>query len=127
MEGLTREYADMVTACVRTGILNRVGLEKSGRALHATHVFQPILAWFSQSMSGRLSILGLRILQTRVTALRLTLQLWDTRTGVILWESSGEATLAGEDIRESRIPFDEIARRLWSHMLDDLFTGLPVE
>ena len=29
--------------------------------------------------------------------------------------------------RESRIPFDEIARRLWSHMLDDLCTGLPVE
>jgi len=78
-------------------------------------------------MSGRLSVLGLRILQTRVTALRLTLQLWETRTGEIVWESSGEATLAGEDIRESRIPFDEIARRLWSHMLDDLFTGLPEE
>jgi len=127
MEGLTREYAGIVSAYVRTGILDRVGLEKIGRALHVTYVFQPILASFSQSMSGRLSILGLRILQTRVTALRLTLQLWDTRTGEIVWESSGEATLAGEDVRESRIPFDEIARRLWSHMLDDLFTGLPVE
>ena len=127
MEGLTGEYAGIVSAYVRTGILDRVGLEKIGRALHVTYVFQPILASFSQSMSGRLSILGLRILQTRVTALRLTLQLWDTRTGEIVWESSGEATLAGEDVRESRIPFDEIARRLWSHMLDDLFTGLPVE
>jgi len=127
MEGLTGEYAGIVSTYVRTGILDRVGLEKIGRALHVTYVFQPILASFSQSMSGRLSILGLRILQTRVTALRLTLQLWDTRTGEIVWESSGEATLAGEDVRESRIPFDEIARRLWSHMLDDLFTGLPVE
>jgi hypothetical protein len=53
--------------------------------------------------------------------------LWDTRTGEIIWESSGEATLAAEDVRESRIPFDEIARRLWSRMLDDLFTGLTVE
>ena len=78
-------------------------------------------------MSGRLSILGLRIFQTRVTFLRLTLQLWDTRTGEIIWESSGEATLAAEDVREARIPFDEIARRLWSRMLDDLFTGLTVE
>ncbi len=127
IEGLTGEYAGMVSGYVRTGILDRVGLEKIGQALHAAYVFQPILASFSQSMSSRLSILGLRILQTRVTALRLTLQLWDTRTGEIVWESSGEATLAGEDIRESRIPFDEIARRLWSHMLDDLFTGLPAE
>ena len=78
-------------------------------------------------MSSRFSFFGLRLLQARVTAIRLTLQLWDTRTGNIVWGSYGEATLAGEDIRESRIPFDEIARRLWSHMLDDLFTGLPVE
>jgi hypothetical protein len=127
MEGLTGEYADMVSTYTRTGILDREGLERIGRALYVSYVFQPVLASFTQSMSGRLSILGLRILQTRVTGLRLTLQLWDTRTGEIVWESSGEATLAGEDVRESRIPFDEIARRLWSHLLDDLFTGLPVE
>ena len=126
-EGLSGEYAVMMSEYVRTGILRRAGLEKIGRALHAAYVFQPTLASFSQSMSGRLSILGLRVLQTRITTLRLTLQLWDTRTGTIVWESSGEATLAGEDVREFRIPFDEIARRLWSHMLDNLFTGLPVE
>lgn len=126
-EGLTAEYAGMVSGYGQTGILDRVGLEKIGRALHVAYVFQPSLASFSQSMSGRFSLLGLRLLQTRITTLRLTLQLWDTRTGEIVWESSGEATLASEDVREFRIPFDEIARRLWSHMLDDLFTGLPVE
>jgi len=127
VEGLTGEYAGMVSTYTRTGILDREGLEKIGRALHVSYVFQPVLASFTQSMSGRLSVLGLRLIQTRVTFLRLTLQLWDTRTGEIVWESSGEATLAGEDIREARIPFDEIARRLWSHMLDDLFIGLPVD
>lgn len=126
-QSLTAEYAGMVSEYVRTGILDRGGLEKLGQALHAAFVFQPSLASFSQSVSGRFSFLGLRILQTRVTTLRLTLQLWDTRTGEIVWESSGEATLAGEDVREFRIPFDEIARRLWSHMLDDLFAGLPVD
>ena len=126
-EGLSGEYAGMVSDYVRTGILDRVGLEKIGRALHVAYVFQPSLASFSQSMSSRFSFLGLRLLQTRVTSLRLTLQLWDTKTGEIVWESSGEATLAGEDVREFRIPFEEIARRLWSHMLGDLFTGLPVE
>jgi hypothetical protein len=45
----------------------------------------------------------------------------------IVGESSGEATQAGEDVREFRIPFEEIARRLWSHLLNDLFTGLPAE
>jgi hypothetical protein len=126
-EGLAAEYAHMVSDYVRTGILNRDGLEKLGRALHVGYVFQPSMASFSQSMSGRFSFFGMRVLQTRVTQLRLTLQLWDVKTAEIVWESSGEATLAGEDVREFRIPFDEIARRLWSHMLDDLLTGLPME
>ena len=125
--GLSEEYAGMVSDYVKTGILNRVGLEKIGQAVHVAYAFQPSLASFSQSMSGRFSLFGLRLLQTRVTTLRLSLQLWDTRTGVIVWESSGEATLAGEDVREFRIPLDEIARRLWSRMLDDLFTGVPEE
>jgi hypothetical protein len=125
--GLTPTYADMVSTYARTGILNRVGLQELGMALQAAYVFQPSLASFSQSMSGRFSFFGLRVLQTRVTMLRLSLQLWDARTGDIVWEASGEATLAGEDVREFRIPFDEIARRLWTHMLDDLFKDLPAQ
>ena len=124
---LGEEYAAMVTDYVRTGILNRAGLQKIGQAIHTNYVFQPSLASFNQSMSGRFSFFGLRVLQTRVTMLRMSLQLWDTRTSEIVWESSGEATLAGEDVREFRIPFDEIARRLWTHMLDDLFKDLPAE
>lgn len=126
-EGLTEEYAGMVSNYVRTGILNRAGLQKIGQALHTAYIFQPTLASFNQSMSGRFSFFGLRLLQTRITMLRVSLQLWDTRTGDIVWESSGEATLAGEDVREFRIPFDEIALRLWGHMLDNLFKGAPVE
>lgn len=126
-EGLTEEYAGMVSNYVKTGILNRAGLQKIGQALHTPYVFQPTLASFNQSMSGRFSFFGLRVLQTRITMLRMSLQLWDTRTGDIVWESSGEATLAGEDVREFRIPFDEIARRLWARMLDDLFGGAPGE
>jgi hypothetical protein len=126
-EGLASDYAVMVSDYAKTGILNRDGLQKIGRALRVGYIFQPSMASFSQFTSGRFSFFGMRLLQTRVTMLRLTLQLWDTRSGEIVWESSGEATLAGEDVREFRIPFDEVARRLWSHMLDDLLIGLPAD
>lgn len=119
--GLAVEYQDMVSGYSRTGILHRPVLEKIGRSLDANYVFQPTLVMFSQSSSGRLSFFGLRLSQTRISILRLTMQLWDTRTGKILWESTGEATLADEDVRESRIPFEEIARHLWERMLDDLW------
>lgn len=119
--GLAVEYQDMVSGYSRSGILHRPVLEKIGRTLDASYVFQPTLAAFSQSTSGRFSFFGLRLFQTRISILRLTVQLWDTRTGKILWESSGEATLAGEDVREFRIPFEEIAQRLWERMLNDLW------
>lgn len=119
-EGLATDYAQMVPEYLRSGVLNRAVLEKVGKALDAAYVFQPSMAAFNQSMSSRFSFLGLRLFQTRISMLRLSVQLWDTRTGEIVWESSGEATLANEDVREFRIPFEEIARRLWRRMLQDL-------
>ncbi len=120
--GLATEYSAMMSMYVRSGILNQATLEKVGQALHARYVFLPTMAAFSQAMSGRLSFFGLRVFQTRISMLRLSVQLWDTRTGEIVWESSGEATLANEDVREFRIPFEEIAQRLWRRMLLDLWT-----
>jgi hypothetical protein len=120
-EGLEPEYATMVSQYLRSGILDRRVLEKIGKALNARYVFQPSMAAFAQFVSGRFSIFGLRLIQTRVSTLRLSVQIWDTQSGEILWEAAGEATLAGEDVREYRIPFEEIAGRLWQRMFQGLW------
>lgn len=118
--GLAKEYTDMVAAYVQSGILDHAYLQRVGQAVGASYAFQPSMASFDQSMAGRFSFFGLRVFQTRISMLRLSLQLWDTRTGSIVWEASGEATLANEDVREFRIPFEDIARRLWDRILRDL-------
>ncbi len=120
-EGLESEYASMVSQYLQSGILDRGALEKVGKALNARYVFQPSMAAFAQFVSGRFSIFGLRLIQTRISTLRLSVQIWDTRSGEIVWEATGEATLAGEDVREYRIPFEEIAGRLWQRMFRDLW------
>jgi len=56
-----------------------------------------------------------------VTILRLSLQIWDAHTGEIAWESSGEGTMAAEDVRDVMIPFEEIAQKLWTKILSDLW------
>jgi hypothetical protein len=57
--------------------------------------------------------------------MRVWLQLWDTRTGHILWESAGEVATASEVVRHDRlVPVDEIARRVWRRMIQhDLLEG----
>lgn len=118
--GLAKDYTDLVGAYMQSGVLQHDVLRRIGEALMVDYVFQPIMASFEQSVWERFSFLGIRLFQTRVSVLRLSVQLWETKTGAIAWESSGEATLAGEDVREYRIPFEDIAHRLWGQILKDL-------
>jgi hypothetical protein len=54
------------------------------------------------------------MVRNRVITLRLWLQLWDTHTGEIVWESTGEANVASEFFLPQRIiPLDEIGEKLW--------------
>ncbi len=118
--GLAGDYSQMISEYRQSGILNKDILGKLGHVLHARYVIQPSMAAFNQFTSGRLSVLGLRLFHTRISTLRLSAQIWDTGTGALVWEASGEGTIATEDVREFRIPFEAIGQRLWGRILDGL-------
>jgi len=119
--GLGKEISSMTSDYFKSGILDRDTLRKICQTLECRYVFQPSLAAFRQYLDDRLRFFGLRVFQTRVTILRLSLQIWDAHTGEIVWESSGEGTMAAEDVRDVMIPFEEIAQKLWTKILSDLW------
>jgi len=119
--GLGKEVTLMTSDYFKSGILDRDTLRKICQTLECGYVFQPSLAAFRQYMDDRLRFFRLRIFQTRVTILRLSLQIWDAQTGEIVWESSGEGTMAAEDVRDVMIPFEEITQKLWVKILSDLW------
>jgi hypothetical protein len=123
--GLAAEYGDLVAGFARSGILERQGLQRIGEALGAPYVLQPGLAEYSQVVGDKFEAVGFKLLKTRLTTLRVWLQLWDTRTGQIVWESSGEVTVAAQLLtQESAVALYDIAQRLWSRMIqDDLLAG----
>lgn len=119
-QGLAAEYGSLIAGFGRGGILERKPLQRIGSALSSRYVLLPGLAEFNQVIIDRLSIYGWNFIQSRVTTLRLWLQLWDTQTGKILWESAGEVTVATKLLRsEQTVPLDEIARKLWLRMIQD--------
>jgi hypothetical protein len=124
-QGLAAEYADLLSGFVRSGILERARLQRIGSTLGARYVLLPGLAEYNQILVDKFEAFGVKLVRNRVTTLRLWLQLWDTRTGQILWESAGEATVASEILRPERaVPLDEIAQKLWLRMIqDDLLGG----
>jgi hypothetical protein len=119
-QGLAAEYGTLIAGFGRGGILERKPLQRIGSALSSRYVLLPGLAEFNQVIIERLSIYGWKFIQSRVTTLRLWLQLWDAQTGKILWESAGEVTVATELLRPERtVPLDEIAQKLWLRMIQD--------
>src|SRR5437899_1086402 len=109
----------------RTGIMERERLRRIGSALGFRYVLLPGLAQLDQAILDRLEIAGVKVVRTRVTVLRVWLQLWDTRTGHILWESAGDVATASDVVRHDRIvPIEEIAEKLWRRMIQhDLLEG----
>jgi len=123
--GLASEYAELLSGFARTGIMDRERLQRIGSALGLRYVLLPGLAQLDQVILDRFEIAGVKVVRTRVTVLRVWLQLWDTRTGHILWESAGDVGTASDLVRHDRlVPLDEIAEKLWRRMIQhDLLEG----
>lgn len=110
--GLGEEYARMRSDAELTHILDRDRLQKIGTALGVRYVFQLRLAHFSQDMQDRWSVpaFNVRVVQTRSSILRLSLQLWDVTNGVLMWSSIAEATLENETMDQDPIFLGDAAR-----------------
>jgi hypothetical protein len=119
-QGLAAAYGELISGFVRSGILERERLQKLGSTLGSRYVLLPGLADFNQILVDRFEIAGLKMVRNRVITLRLWLQLWDTQTGQIVWESTGEVNVASELFLPQRvIPLDEIGQKLWLRMIED--------
>jgi hypothetical protein len=128
-QGLAGEYAELLASYSRSGIPDRTRFQRIGAALGSRYVLQPGLGEFSQILVDKFEFGGLKIVRTRVSTLRLWLQLWDTQTAHILSESTGEVTVATPVVSsDSTVSLDDTARKLWSRMIkEDLLEGTSRE
>jgi hypothetical protein len=124
-QDLATAYAALLEGFTRTGVMDRERLQRIGSALGFRYLLLPGLAQLDHVILDRFEIAGIKVIRTRVTVLRVWLQLWDTRTGHILWDSAGEVATASEVLRHDRVvPIDETAEKLWRRMIQrDLLEG----
>jgi hypothetical protein len=123
-QGLAGDYADLVAGFARSGILERKQLGRIGAALGTRYVLLPGLAEFNQNVIDRFEAMGLKVVRNRISTVRLWLELWDTKTGQNLWESSGEVTIVTTILAAKQtVPLDTIARNLWLRMIQDGLLG----
>lgn len=116
--GLTAEYTQMIDDYETTGILEREALRKIAVVCHVRYIAHLDLAKFEQSNSKRFGLLGLRLLDTKLAAIRVFLQIWDAQAGNIVWEGSEELTFAYETVRERPVTFSTVAEKTANRILD---------
>jgi len=119
-QGLASEYADLRAGFARNGILDRPRLRRIGTGLGSRYVLLPGLAQFDAEILDKYEAAGLKLLRNRVTTLRLWLQLWDSRTGHLVWESSGEITTATVFLSPRQtVALEQTAKKLLVRMIQD--------
>jgi hypothetical protein len=82
-QGLAKDYADLISGYTSGGILERQRLRRVGSAV-GSRLMLPGVAEFDQSVVDKYETVGLKLVRTRLTTLRLWLQLWDAHTGQIV-------------------------------------------
>jgi len=103
--GLAGEYRQMFRDYSLSGIFNRETLQKISHVTGVRYIAHLKLGGFRQESKSRLSLLGLRIVETMSASLRLYLQIWDGETGSVVWEGTQELTSAHESLLEDPISF----------------------
>ena len=119
-KGLATEYADLRAGFARNGMLDRQRLRRIGLGLGSQYVLLPGVAQFNEEILDKFEAAGIKLLRNRVTTLRLWLQLWDSQTGHIVWESSGEVTTAAVFLSPKQtVALEQIAKKLLVRMIQD--------
>ncbi|MCC6302628.1 MAG: hypothetical protein IT489_07505 [Gammaproteobacteria bacterium] len=106
--GYAEDYRRMYEDYRDTGIFRRDYLAQVGHLTGARYVAQINLAAFSQDSVERLSLLGLRLLETKRASARLFLQIWDSTNGKIAWEGVQEMNYAYDTSREAPVTFRSV-------------------
>ena len=111
-QGLAPEYTQMRADAEQSHILNRDILKKIGVAVGARFVLQPRLASFTQIMYDRWTFpaFGVVISQTRQSNLRVSVELWDAKTGALLWASTAEGTMQSEAFAKDPVYLEDTVR-----------------
>lgn len=122
---LDQEYKAMYRDYLQTGILDADVLAEVGDTSDVRYLAQLSLAGFSQGNRGRLSVFGLRMVDTKQGNLRIFVQIWDSQSGTVVWEGSGELNYAYDTGRENPVSFADLCRLTAARLFAELPGAAP--
>ena len=124
--GVTQEWHALALSYRDCGVMDRDQLAKIGKAIGVRYILVPMLAGVSVNFGVRFDFLGLTLGRTFWTTVDVSLQLWDTSSGDLVWQSTSSCTAAVEVLIATRVSMRTAMESGFELMLDDLLQGRSV-
>jgi len=118
--GLEEQYTHMFEDYNKTGLFKRSSLREVADATGVRYLGQLKLSGFTQGSDGRLSVFGLRVLNTKQARIRLFLQIWDSTDGSIVWEGVDELQHCMDTMVEDAVTLKMVLEMASKHLIDNL-------
>jgi heme-degrading monooxygenase HmoA len=118
---MTTEYKRMFEDYRTTGIFERDVLQKVAKVTGMRYLAQLKLSGFRQEAKGRWGFLGVRMLETKTSTIRIFFQIWDSEDGSVAWEGSQESSSSHESLAEEYVSL----KRVVEESARDLVARLP--
>ena len=104
--GLAEDYKQRLLTNSEGGeLLDRATLEEVSKATGVRYVALLKMASFKQESQDRFGVLGLHLVDTKKSSIRLSLQIWNSQDGSVAWEGAHELYMASETLMANPIPF----------------------
>jgi hypothetical protein len=124
--GLGDKLAEMKKFYEENGMFKKADLQFLAQEIGADYLVLPCLLDIRRWSQGRLSVVGVKFLNTQIVSGMLGLEIWDTRAGRKVFSATSDLTIANERIREEPISMEEAFERAWLGIISQLPGQSPV-
>jgi len=103
--GLADDYKRFMANYHGGELLDKSSLKQISQATGARYIAELKMASFLQESEDRFGVLGLHLVDTKKSSIRLSLQIWNSEDGSIAWEGAHELYLASDTLIAKPISF----------------------
>jgi hypothetical protein len=123
-KGICQRHAEMRKFYEENGMFRKSDLEFLAKEIGADYLILPCLLKIDRWSQGRLSVVGVKFLQTQIVSGMLGMEIWDARSGHKIFSASSDVTLANERIKEEPISMEQAFESAWLGIMKEL-PGYP--
>jgi hypothetical protein len=123
-KGISQQHAEMRKFYQENSMFRKSDLEFMAKEIGADYIILPCLLNIQRWSKGRLSVGGVKFLNTQIVSGILGMEIWDTRTGHKVFSATSDVTLANERIKEEPISMEQAFESAWVGIMKEL-PGYP--